>query len=317
MDALWIMLKNVIVFVLLAMPGFILVKTKIVKTTESGILSKLMTYVGMPFLILSSTLNVTFSGEFIGKILLVAIAGIAFVVGTFFISVLFLNKKDEEQKQKMARFCMVFANNGFLGLPLAEAVFGNSPVVTYMVVLNILNNVLMFTLGVYLISGDKGAINPKKALLSPVLIAFIMGIVLNLLNVKSVLPELVTYSNHLKGIVTPLSMTVLGIKMAEIKLGDLFKERSMYAVSSVKLLVFPVISVALMFLLKIVPAFAVNTDMVVAFFMAFAMPTAGMASTFADQYNGDTKNSVVYTLGSTLLSVISIPVLYWVLCLWI
>ncbi len=317
MDALWIMLKNVIVFVLLAMPGFILVKTKIVKTTESGILSKLMTYVGMPFLILSSTLNVTFSGEFIGKILLVGIAGIAFVVGTFFISVLFLNKKDEEQKQKMARFCMVFANNGFLGLPLAEAVFGNSPVVTYMVVLNILNNVLMFTLGVYLISGDKGAINPKKALLSPVLIAFIMGIVLNLLNVKSVLPELVTYSNHLKGIVTPLSMTVLGIKMAEIKLGDLFKERSMYAVSSVKLLVFPVISVALMFLLKIVPAFAVNTEMVVAFFMAFAMPTAGMASTFADQYNGDTKNSVAYTLGSTLLSVISIPVLYWVLCLWI
>ncbi|MBQ7290448.1 MAG: hypothetical protein IJW76_01845, partial [Clostridia bacterium] len=66
MEALVIMLRNVLVFVELALPGFILVKGKIIGQKESGVLSKLLTYVGMPFLILSSTLNVSFSGKFIG-----------------------------------------------------------------------------------------------------------------------------------------------------------------------------------------------------------------------------------------------------------
>ena len=54
MDALWIMLKNVIVFVALAVPGFILVKSKMLTQAQSGALSKLLMYVGMPFLILTN-----------------------------------------------------------------------------------------------------------------------------------------------------------------------------------------------------------------------------------------------------------------------
>ena len=42
MDALWIMLRNVIVFVALALPGYILVKTKVLKQEQSGALSKLL-----------------------------------------------------------------------------------------------------------------------------------------------------------------------------------------------------------------------------------------------------------------------------------
>ena len=49
------------------------------------------------------------------------------------------------------------------------------------------------------------------------------------------------------------------------------------------------------------------------FFVAFAMPTAGLASAFSDQYNGDTDNAVIFTLGTTVPSVATIPVLYWVL----
>ena len=62
-DAFFIMLRNVLVFVLLAIPGFLLVKLGFIKAKESGILSKLLTYVGMPFLILASTLNVSFYGN--------------------------------------------------------------------------------------------------------------------------------------------------------------------------------------------------------------------------------------------------------------
>lgn len=83
MDALWIMLRNTIVFVALALPGFILVKTKMLKQEQSGALSKLLMYVGMPFLILTSTINnVKFDGELLAVIGIVAAIGVTYTVAT-------------------------------------------------------------------------------------------------------------------------------------------------------------------------------------------------------------------------------------------
>ena len=313
MSTLWIMLKNVLVFVLLAIPGFLLVKCKLVKTSESGILSKLLSWVGMPFLVISTTMSIELTGEFTKNALLCFLIGILFTVGAFFLSALFVPTDGNPKQNGMQRFCMIFSNNGFLGIPLAQAVFGDSPAVTYLIIFNILTNILMFTLGVYLISGDKKAINLKKALLSPVIIAFALGIVLNLLKMPSRVPEVATYANHLKGIVTPLSMIILGIKMAEVDFKKIFSEKKTYFVCAIKLLFMPILGVCILFALFTINA--VNAYMVLGFFTAFAMPTAGLASAFGDQYNGDTDSAVAFTLSSTLLSVTTIPVLYWLVTL--
>lgn len=297
LDAFLIMLRNVLLFVALSIPGYLLAKCKVIQEKQSGVLSKSLTYLGMPFLIFSSTLNVSFSGEFTLRILMVALVGSAFTVGLFFLSSFAVRKESEAKKKGMIRFCMVFSNNGFLGIPLAKAVFGNSPVVTYLIILNIITNVLMFTFGVYLISGDKSTISLKKALLSPVLIAFVLGIVLNLTKVTKYIPEVSAYSSHFSNIVTPLSMTILGVKMAGVKFGKMFSNFYVYFVSAIKLVAVPAVGVGIMLLLKLL--FSVNADMIVGFFIAFAMPTAGLASTFSDHYDGDTENAVAFTLGTT------------------
>lgn len=108
-------------------------------------------------------------------------------------------------------------------------------------------------------------------------------------------------------------MLILGVKMTEINFSTLFIKRQTYFVSVVKLVVYPAIGVGFLFVLKLL--FTINTDMILVFFIAFAMPTAGLASTFSDQHNGDTENAVIFTLGSTILSVATIPVLYWLLCM--
>ncbi len=312
MDALIVMLKNVIVFVLLAIPGYILVKAKLVKNKESAILSKLLTYVGMPFLIFSSTLNVKFTGEFTKSIIIVAIFGIIFTVLAFIISAILVKRGGERKKNAMMRFCMVFSNNGFLGIPLAKAVLGDSPVVAYLIILNIITLVIMFTLGIYLISGDKNTISVKKAILSPVLIAFILGIIVNLTGVTSYVPEISTYSNYFSNVVTPLSMVILGIKMAEVKFLSIFTKWETYYVSAIKLIAMPVIAVGLAYLIAL--AFSLDTGIVLATLFAFAVPTAGLSSAFADSYDGDNEGAVILTLGTTILSVITIPILYWILC---
>jgi len=315
MGALLIMLKNVVLFVTLALPGYLLVKAKVLDSQHSGVLSKLLMYVGMPFLILSGTVNnIYFDKALIIKLILTSAVGIAFTFAMFFLSKPITAMEKSEKTRGMMRFCMAFSNNGFLGIPLAVAVFGaDSPVMTVLVILNIITNILMYTLGVYLVSGDKSRISLKKAFLNPVLIAFIVGVVLNLMKVNTYIPEISTFSSHFSGLVTPLSMTILGMKMAEIRFVSLFKSPRMYYVCSMKLVAFPCIILALLLAAKHLGAGIVDDSIILGFFIAFAMPTAGLASTFADGFGGDTENAVSMTLGTTVLSILTIPIIYWVL----
>lgn len=315
-DALIIMLKNVIVFVALAIPGYLLIKTKLLKKEQSGALSMLLMYVGMPFLIFSSTINnITINTELLATIGIVLGIGVVYTFAMFFVSKPLTKMEREEKTQGMMRFSSVFSNNGFLGIPLAMAVFGaGSMALMVVIILNIVTNVLMYTLGIYLISGDKKAISLKKAFLNPVLIAFVIGIIANLLNVKGYVPEVATYSTHFSNLVTPISMTILGMKMGGVKFLELFKSWKTYYVSALKLVVFPMIIVAIVFVLNQVTAI-ITPDMVLGVLIAFAMPTAGLASTFSDNFGGDTENAVAFTLGTTVLSIVTIPLLYWAICL--
>ena len=318
MEAFLPLLKNVLLFVVLAIPGYILVKTKQLKQEQSGVLSKILMYVGLPFMILANTLSVSFNLETIISLLTVAAFGIAFNFIFFFMSGALAVKPTDEQKAKtrgMMRFSEVFSNTGFLGIPLVAAVFGaGSIIVSYMVILNIITNVMMYTLGTYLVSGDKKSINVKGVILNPVIIAFAAGIILNLLSVKTYIPEVGTYADHFKNVVTPLAMTVLGMKMGGIKFVELFKSKTMYYVSAVKLVLFPIIATVITILVqKIINVDANNV--IISVLIAFATPTAGLASAFADRYNSDSDSAAIFTLGTTLLSIIAIPLLYMILCL--
>lgn len=320
MNTFFSMLKNVIIFILLAVPGYVLVKCKCLKSEHSGVLSKLLTLVGMPFLILSGTLGVDLNGKTALNLLWSALISTVLTLFFFFLSSALAtdNKSNDALWNKkvngMERFCAIFSNNGFLGLPLAAAVFGaSSKVVTYLVVANIVNNTLIYTLGTYLVSGDKQTIDIKKVFLNPVLISFVLGIILNLVGVKKYLPEIQSYSDYFKGIVTPLSMTILGIKMAGIKLSALFTSWKNYYVAFIKLVLIPVFSVAVTLIFY---RFAgLDENMVMTMFIAFAMPTAALSTALADAHNGDADNGTVYTLSNTVLSVVTIPLLYLLLCL--
>ncbi len=314
METFFIMLRKVTVFILLAVPGFIMVKNGVLEGKRSKVLSTLLSYVGMPFLIVSSMLNITFTKELILSMIFTAVVGTLFIFLTYYLSGFLTKNCKDEKKRGMMRFCMIFANNGFLGIPLAEMVFGaTSPMLTYLIILNILNNMMIFALGSGLVAEDKKAIDKKKAFFNPVLFGFIAGLVLNVLKVSSYAPEVKAYSDYFRNLVTPVSMFVLGMKMAGVDMKKLFSDKRMYFVSAVRLVIFPIITMALLFACRLV--FNVDEPMIMGFFIAFAVPTAGMSAVLADQYNGDSEGSAVYTLGTTILSVVALPILYWLLCM--
>ncbi len=317
MDALFIMLRNVILFVALAIPGWILIKAKILTEAQSGALSKLLMYVGMPFLILSSTMSsITFSASTVTLILVSAVVGILCNLFMVLLSGPLTAGEKDQKVRGMMRFSASLSNNGFLGIPLAIAVFGaDSPVMPILIVLNIITIIILYTVGIYLVSGDKGSMNLKKALLNPVLIAFFFGIVLNLLDVKSLIPEVSTYTDHFSSLVTPLSMVIIGMKLGGVKMAELFASGRTYTIAAIRLILFPVLLMVIFLPLARIFGGFFDESMLLAVFIAFSMPTAGLASTFADSFGGDTKSAVAFTLGSTLLSIVTLPLLYSLLML--
>ena len=319
MEEFIIMLRNVLMFVALAIPGYILVKGKMLKPEQSGVLSKLLMYLALPCMIFSGVVkNLTFDGDSLLMLGMVALIGVVVVLAMFFISAPLVKMEKNKKTAGMMRFCAVFSNNGFLGIPLAVAVFGgDSPVFTVLIVLNIINNVLMYTLGAYLATGDKKNISVKKAFFNPVLVAFVLGCVCNLLGVAKVVPEVKTFSDHFSNIVTPISMTIIGMKLGAISFKTLFSSKKLYYVSLLKLVLFPAAITALIFAFKLIPISIDLESIILGVFVSFSMPTAGLAATFADEFGGDTENAVIFTLGTTVLSVITIPTLYWVVNLFI
>ena len=314
-----IMLRNVLMFVALAIPGYILVKCKLLKPEQSGVLSKLLMYLALPFMIFSGVVkNLTFNNESLLMLGVVALIGVVVVLAMFFVSAPLVKTEKNKKTRGMMRFCAVFANNGFLGIPLAVAVFGSdSPVFTVLIVLNIVNNVLMYTLGAYLTTGDKKNISVKKAFLNPVLAAFVLGCVCNLLGTAKAIPEVKTFSDHFSSIVTPISMTIIGMKLGATSFKTLFTSGKLYYVSFLRLALFPVAITAVMLLLKLIPWNIPTESIILGVFVAFSMPTAGLAATFADEFGGDTENAVIFTLGTTVLSVLTIPTLYWLMNMFI
>lgn len=321
MNAFVIMFINVIIFTVLAIPGYLLTRFGVFKQEHSNTLSKLLIYVGLPFLVLSGTLSVQLNVEDCISIIWTTIIGIVLTFAFFFASrfTTTKNKKiyDElvdEKRKGMERFCEIFSNNGFLGVALVVAVFGGeSKVFIYLIILNIITNALAYTIGVYLVSADRKLLVFKKILVNPVLIAFVIGIILNLIGFNKLVPQLLTCSDYFKNIVIPLSMTILGMKMANVDFKKVFSSWKMYFVSFIKLIVVPVVSVCIAILLNKICQ--LNEDVVVSIFFAFAMPTAVLALAFADEYNGAVEEATTFTLGSTILSVVTIPVLYSLLCL--
>ena len=248
MEALEIMLRNVLVFVLLAVPGLLLVKTKLLKSEHSAVLSKVLLYLGLPFLVFKSTLDISFDSGMIATILIVAAVGIVYSFGWFFLSKPITKMEKEDKKRGMMRFCCILSNNGFLGIPLAAAVFPDQPlVVTFVVIINIITNALIYTLGVYLIAGDKSAVSVKKAVVNPVLIAFVLGLIVNLLDLPKYVPEITSYSAYFGNIVTPLSMMILGMKLGGVSLKTMFGSWKTYYVAAIKLLFVPALAVGVAF----------------------------------------------------------------------
>jgi len=296
---------NVLLALMYMVPGYILCKTKKAVASHMSTVSAILIYICSPCMVVSSFMAMDYSLEnLINMMLFFAVSfavQLVFLLGAY----LLLRKKFHINKYRMLAIGSVLGNCGFFGMPLIKALLPENPeVACYSSIYVISMNLLVFTAGVYCLTTDKKYISVKSAFMNPAFFSFIIAMPLYVTGAMGKLPSLVTDAVTLLGrMTTPVCMLILGIRLATMDFKKLFTNPFVYLVCVGKLIVFPLFAFAVVFFIPLPHSFKASL-MILA-----ATPCASIILNLAEIHNKEQEMSANCILLSTLLCILTIPVL--------
>lgn len=275
-------------------------------------LSKVVIDITCPALILSSAMT----GELPDRRYILPLLGISVLTYVLLTGVALLlprlltKKKDDEG---VIGFAMMFGNVGFMGYPIVASIFGHEAVF-YAAVLNVVNTFTVFTVGTMLIVGknlestvEEKEMSQKKMLRkvlysTPMLSAYLTMLIVAL-EIKDI-PEFISQPLTMIGNITvPAALLIIGSSMSQLPLRALLGNGTIYTTTLMRLAVLPVGIHYLMTLLGF-SSFVVGINTVV-----IAMPVATYGTILCLRHGKDTTLITEVTFITTLLAMISIPLL--------
>lgn len=294
-----IILNQTIIMFMLILVGVLCSKLKIISSSANRELSKFVLQIVNPVVIFTS--YQTEIHDNLVKNLLITF-GLSFAVFAVMIGAVYiLIPKKEGRETEIERFSSIYSNCGFMGIPLANAMFGMEGVF-YLTAFITTFNLIAWTHGIILLTGERDMKKVAKVFYSPTVISIILGLISFFLQIR--LPELpAKVMEYIAQLNTPMAMLVSGVSMAETHIFKMIKKPDIYRVCLIKLIILPVI---LSVLLSFVP---VDEKVRLTILVAASAPPAAMC-TLQCLNNG--KNylyaSEIFTAG-TIFSVLTLPVI--------
>lgn len=270
-------------------------------------LSRLVINLTCPALILSSAMTGELPDrKYILPLLLISIVTYAILTGVAFLLPRYLTRQKSDEGA--VGFALMFGNVGFMGYPVVASIFGHEAVF-YAAVLNVVNTFVVFTVGTMLITGKSEVEErrfQKKVLYSTPMLAAYLTMLIVILRIDNI-PEWISQPLTMLGNITvPAALLIIGSSMSNLSVRSLLGNRTVYATTLFRLILLPV-GIYYLSLLLGFAQFVASLNMVV-----IAMPVATYGTILCLKYNKDTTFMAEVTFITTLLSVITIPLL--VLC---
>ena len=283
--------------------GYIAGKIEYMGGTFDKRLSKIVIDISCPALILSSAMT----GELPDRRYILPLLGISALTYLRLTGValwlprLLTKKKDDEGA---IGFALMFGNVGFMGYPIVASIFGREAVF-YAAVLNVVNTFAVFTIGTILITGKtvNGPKFQKKVLWSTPMLSAYLTMLIVALRIEGI-PEWISQPLTMIGNITvPAALLIIGSSMSQLPLRSMLGNGTIYLTTLLRLAVLP-IGIHYLFTLLGFDPFVVGINTVV-----IAMPVATYGTILCLRHGKDTTLITEVTFITTLLSMISIPLL--------
>ena len=231
---------------------------------------------------------------------------IAFVAHVAVIALASFTARGDERSLPVLKVATVFSNAGFMGIPLEHALLGEEGVF-YGIVYVVMFNLFMWSWGLKTMKNlpsRKGALELNRMMFfNPGTVGIAFGVPLFLFSVE--LPAVVkTPVGMLADLNTPLAMLVIGYYLAGAKLSKVLRTPAAHIAAFIRLVAFPFAVLAVLYLLR----GCLDRTMMLAIVIAASAPVGAMVTMFASKYERDVDLSVGLVSGTTLLSIITMPV---------
>ena len=281
----------------IVMIGYGSYKLGFLNKESEAVLSNALTKIFLPMTLLAGYFTKYDPSRTKGMLHSLALGLFIHIVGILIAKIAIKSRSNPDAQ--IEQLSVIYGNVSFMGIPLVNAIFGTEAII-YLSGIIIIFNILIWTHGVMLMSGNMNLKGVRKALLSPNIICIALGIVIYLLRID--VPQIIASPISAVGsCTTPISMIVAGSIIARSNIIEVLKNKRAYLVCALRLIVMP---------LTLIPFIRlINTPEIVALtaFTASACPVAVMITVFAVEH----RKNVSYSSGifaiSTLISLATIP----------
>lgn len=293
-----VLVNQVLSMFLMLAVGYIAYRTKLITEGGVGDLSRTVMYIASPCLMMASFIQ-PFDGTHLMNAGLCAVLSVAVLAICALVAHVAYGKKDP-----ISQFGVIFSNTGFVGIPLVQHVLGQSYVFYVTVCIAVLT-FLIWTYGVYLVTGNTKEISLKKVFTNPAVVTLFIGFAFFLFSVP--VPDFISGSLDTLGEVnTGLAMVVLGCYLAQTRLSLIVRDLRAYKVSVLRLIVAPLLTLLLLWL---VPSALVPSDIKMVVLITFSTPIGAMVAMLSQKYGANYEYGAGIVSLSTLLSLVSMPII--------
>lgn len=290
-------------FLVMAM-GFILVKTRVLKSEDSKSLSIVALYLIMPCVIINA-FQIEYS-ENIRNGLILAFGAAVLI----HIVLLALGKVLEKifNLDAVEKASVIYSNSGNLIIPIVTSILGSEYVIYSSAFISV-QLILIWTHGRMIICEER-KVDVKKILLNVNMISIFIGIILFVTKIK--LP--VVISETISGVsimIGPICMIVAGMLMGSMDFKNVFSYKRMYLVNILRMIVCPVIILIVLKYSGMARLVYDGEIILLISFLASIAPAASTVTQMAQIYDKNAEYASAINVITTIVCIFTMPVMVW------
>ncbi|MBR3224975.1 MAG: AEC family transporter [Atopobiaceae bacterium] len=295
MEMVLILVKQILVMLAMMTIGIALIKTKMLNRNGVGQLSNIAMYVATPAVIIQAFAIDYDREQLVNGLWVAAFFALALLISAVLAYVV-CGRAD-----KVGQYAVIFSNTGFVGIPIIQSLLGPE-YVFYVTMTMAVGTFVMWTYGIYLMSGDMSQISARKILTNPAVIALAIGLILFFapIHLPAVVDQVLTGMANLN---TGLAMLVLGANLGMSNIGLMITDVRLYKASALRLVAVPLLVLITLFFMPV--SFEVKMVMLI----AEATPCGAATSMLAQMFGADYQYGTGLVIMTTLVSMITMPLL--------
>lgn len=299
-------LNQIALLLLFIIIGYVFAKLRIIPDNTQVVLSKLENILFIPALVLGTFINnfTTEKIEAAWKLLLnCLILEIIIILLSVFLSQ--LCSKDRYE-QSIYRYGLCFSNFGFMGNAVVSALFPEIFLEYLIYTLPLWTLIYLWAAPALLIGNENAKPTIKQRLrnlLNPMFVCMIIGMAIGLTQLPMpsfVAPAITAAGNCM----SPLAMLLTGMTVAQFKLKDILAIKGVYIVTVQRLILLPLLFLAVLSLWPMEKTFATCT------ICALSMPLGLNTIIIPGAYGKDVRVASGMALVSHIVSCVTIPIIF-------